>query len=98
EEVRDPPTRLRAATLDRLGGPEAIVARHVEETLAEPGFTAREQEVAAALFEYLVTPSRTKCAQSVGDLAGLTRRDPAEIQAVIDKLTDRERRLLRVRE
>ena len=98
EEVRHPPTRLRAATLERLGGPEAIVAGHVEETLAEPGLTAHEQEVAAALFEHLVTPSRTKFAQSVGDLAGLTRRDPAEIQGVIDKLTDRERRLLRVRE
>ena len=58
---------LRRETLRRLGGAEQIVRDHVDEALT--GLTAEEKDLAARMFDHLVTPSGTKIAHEVGDLA-----------------------------
>lgn len=75
---------LTVARLDALGGAERIVATHLQDALA--ALTGHEQAVAADVFRYLVTRSKTKIAHSVADLAEWTKRPEAEISAVLEKL------------
>jgi WD40 repeat protein len=58
---------LQLSTLRSLGGAETIVREHLERALdvLEPD----EKDVAASMFDHLVTPSGTKVAHRVGDLA-----------------------------
>jgi WD40 repeat protein len=80
---------LRRETLDRLGGAGEIVRAHVDEqmrALSEP-----EQAIAAQVFDRLVTPSGTKLAQTVDDLATYSGVDPDELRPVLEKLSGRGR-------
>jgi len=83
---------LRATTLERLGGARAIVGAHLQRTLGALG--PHEAAIAASALTYLVTPSRTKIAQSFDDLAGYTDEPPQELRAVLDLLA--AQRILRV--
>ena len=58
---------LRVETLRRLGGARTIVRDHLLGALDE--LTDDEQDVAASVFEHLVTPSGTKIAHRASDLA-----------------------------
>jgi WD40 repeat protein len=60
-------TVLSRATLDELGGAAQVVEQHLELALA--GLAVTERDVASRLFNHLVTPSGTKIAHGVGDLA-----------------------------
>jgi WD40 repeat protein len=75
---------LTLARLERLGGAQRIVENHLLEALRT--LSAREQSVAADLFRFLVTRSKTKIAQTTTDLAEWTGRPEAEVKAVLDKL------------
>jgi WD40 repeat protein len=79
---------LRLETLRRLGGASTIVRDHLRDALAglEPG----EQDVAAAVFEHLVTPSGTKIAHGVADLADYAGVKESALRRVLERLT-RER-------
>jgi WD40 repeat protein len=77
-------TKLRAATLAELGGAERIVEEHLERALA--GLDDEEKETAAALFNQLVTPSGTKIAHGIGDLARYAGADEGTLRTVIDRL------------
>jgi WD40 repeat protein len=90
EEERDPHT-LRLATLERLGGAEAIVRRHLDTALA--GLDEPERLVAADALRYLVTPSGTKIALGPDDLASFTGRP--DVAPVLEKLTGAGARILR---
>src|SRR5262249_6762725 len=57
---------LRVTTLDRLGGAHRIVEDHLEGAMAE--LSAEQRDVAARLFNHLVTPSGTKIAHELSDL------------------------------
>ena len=57
---------LRRATLDELGGAQAIVRAHLDRAVA--ALAPAERDVAARIFNQLVTPSGTKVAHSVRDL------------------------------
>ena len=76
--------RLRLATLERLGGSAQIVAEHL--ALALASLTPRQQDVAAALFNHLVTPSGAKIAHDVHDLAEYAAVDEAEALPVLESL------------
>jgi WD40 repeat protein len=82
---------LRAETLERLGGAQHIVEEHLEGALEE--LTPEQKDVAARLFNHLVTPSGTKIAHEVADLEDFGRVPPEELQPVLDTLA--ERRILR---
>jgi WD40 repeat protein len=58
---------LRAETLGELGGADRIVEEHLERALSP--LDADGRELAARLFNHLVTPSGTKIAHSVEDLS-----------------------------
>ncbi len=84
---------LRLATLERLGGAAEIVRSHLDRVLTS--LSAGEQDVAAAAFEHLVTPSGAKIAHSAPDLAILAGVPEPELLAVLGRLSSGASRILR---
>jgi WD40 repeat protein len=82
---------LRLETFERLGGAQRIVEEHLEGALAE--LAPEEKDVAARLFSHLVTPSGTKIAHEVSDLADFGQVGTDDVLSVLDRLSDR--RILR---
>ena len=77
--------RLRGETLRDLGGASRIVEDHLERAMAE--LSPAEKDAAAAMYNYLVTPSGTKIAHRAGDLARYAALDEADAQRVLKRLT-----------
>ena len=80
------PRVLRQETLERLGGADKIVRTHLEDALAT--LEDSQLETATDVFHELVTPSGTKIAHTVADLANMTHHTPDEVDAVVKKLHD----------
>ena len=76
--------RLRAETLARLGGAEAIVQTHLRRAVEE--LSEKERDVAAEVFRYLVTPSGMKIAHGAGDLAEYASVDEQRVLPVLSTL------------
>jgi len=75
---------LRLETLRRLGGAEQIVREHLERAL--DALTPVQKDVAATMFRHLVTPSGTKIAHVVGDLADFANVGEADLAPVLSTL------------
>jgi WD40 repeat protein len=75
---------LRLETLRRLGGAEHIVREHVERALTE--LTPAEKDLAARMFDHLVTPTGTKIAHEIGDLAQYAATAEDNLLPVLTKL------------
>ena len=73
---------LSSQTLDELGGAEAIVGDHLERALA--GLQPEQKDVAASIFDHLVTPSGTKIAHRAADLAEYADVDEADLGSVLE--------------
>jgi WD40 repeat protein len=82
---------LRAETFARLGGAQRIVEEHLERAMAE--LSAPQKDVAARIFNHLVTPSGTKIAHEVSDLGDFGQVTEAELIPVLRALANR--RILR---
>jgi WD40 repeat protein len=82
---------LRRTTLEKLGGGRKIVGEHLDRALASLDPT--ERDTAAAMFRHLVTPSGTKIAHDVADLASYARAEEANVRGVAATLMDQ--RILR---
>jgi WD40 repeat protein len=80
--------RLRLQTFRMLGGAARIVRDHLDQAMAE--LSPADQEAAAAMYNHLVTPSGTKIAHGVADLAGYANVSESEAESVLQKLA-RER-------
>ena len=93
EEIAAGSFTLRAETLRRLGGAQEIVHAHLDEALR--ALTPRQQDVAAAIFHHLVTPSGTKIAHTTPDLADYAQLPEAEVASVIAELSRGDVRILR---
>jgi WD40 repeat protein len=91
EERAGDSTTLRAETVARLGGARHIVEEHLEGAMDE--LTSAQKDIAAQMFNHLVTPSGTKIAHEVPDLADFGRVSEGELQPVLSTLADR--RILR---
>jgi WD40 repeat protein len=76
---------LTLARLQALGGPQRIVENHLLEALGT--LSAEEQVVAADLFRFLVTRSKTKIAHPASDLVEWTGRSEGEATTVLEKLS-----------
>jgi WD40 repeat protein len=76
---------LRRETLRELGGAQRIVENHLERAMAE--LSPAEKGAAAAMYHFLVTPSGTKIAHGVSDLAGYAAVDEGEAAGVLQRLT-----------
>jgi hypothetical protein len=92
EEQRAGSHVLRAATLERLGGAEKIVSTHLDEAMSS--LTPPEMEAAARVFNHLVTPSRTKIAHSVPDLANYAGVTVETLVPLLQKLSSGQNRIL----
>jgi WD40 repeat protein len=77
--------RLRLETLERLGGADRIVGTYLDESLG--ALDPEDQTVAADAFNHLVTPSGTKIAHSVADLAQYTGASGDRLERVLGDLT-----------
>ena len=75
---------LRAATLTELGGAGRIVEEHLGHALE--GLDDEERDLVARLFNHLVTPSGTKIAHAVDDLARYGGVDPPSVGPVLGVL------------
>jgi WD40 repeat protein len=75
---------LRLATLEELHGAARIVARHLDAALS--GFDPMERELAVDVLHHLVTPSGTKIALEIGDLATYTRQPAETVTEVLTQL------------
>ena len=84
EEREDGSSLLRAATLARLGGAEAIVRTHLHR--AVEALSSDEKDLAADVFRYLVTPSGAKVAHGAGDLAEYAAVDEQLLLPVLSTL------------
>jgi Novel STAND NTPase 1/WD domain, G-beta repeat len=93
EERRAGSRQLRLETLERLGGAERIVRTHLDDALN--ALSADEQELAASVFRYLVTPSGTKIAHRIDDLAEYAGAPPAAVASVLGKLAAGSTRVVR---
>jgi WD40 repeat protein len=82
---------LRVETLERLGGAQRIVEEHLEGAMAV--LSPEQKDVAARLFNHLVTPSGTKIAHEVSDLADFGQVAVEELEPVLATLS--QRRILR---
>jgi len=82
---------LRAETLRRLGGAQHVVEEHLAGALAE--LSVEQKDIAARLFNHLVTPSGTKIAHDVSDLADFAGVPVSLVSPVLDRLS--ELRILR---
>ncbi|MCI0694721.1 hypothetical protein L0337_22290 [candidate division KSB1 bacterium] len=84
---------LQLETLQRLGGAERIVRTHLDAAIST--LTPSEEEAAARAFHYLVTPSGTKIAHTVPDLAEFARLPQEQLTPILDKLSASNLRILR---
>lgn len=84
---------LRLETLSRLGGAEQIIRTHLDNVMS--GLPVAEQKAAAAVFNFLVTPSGTKIAQDLPTLAGWTQLQETELGVLLEKLSQPETRIVR---
>jgi tetratricopeptide (TPR) repeat protein len=88
---------LRLETLTRLGGSASIVRTHLDKIMET--LTPEEQHTASRIFYQLVTPSGTKIAHTVPDLAAfakLAQNPPAPMLVeLLAKLSDNPGRILR---
>jgi hypothetical protein len=84
---------LRQETLSRLGGADRIVRTHLDEVMK--ALSASERQAASRAFRYLVTPSGTKVAHTIADLADYAGISPPQLHGVTEKLCSGDVRILR---
>ncbi len=80
-------------TLERLEGAAKIVSNHLGKAMAQ--LSQEDQAVAADVFGFLVTPSRTKIAHTAEDLAVWADRPPEQVERVLRHLAASDRWVLR---
>ena len=84
---------LRLETLDRLGGAGRIVPAHLDAAMDQ--LPQPEQDVAARVFRFLVTPSGTKIAHRASDLAEYAEVSVDVVGLLLDHLGGPQARILR---
>jgi WD40 repeat protein len=75
---------LRRDTLTELGGATQIVQDHLEHAMAD--LSPRQKDAAAAMYNFLVTPSGSKIAHRTRDLAGYAAIEEQEAADVLRQL------------
>ncbi|HXD34133.1 MAG TPA: hypothetical protein VN643_23655 [Pyrinomonadaceae bacterium] len=100
EEMRDGSSVLRLKTLEQLAdkatnesGAERIVRTHLDGVMKT--LSAEEQDIAAEVFHYLVTPGGTKIAHTIGDLSEYASLKEEKLKTVLEVLASGKMRILR---
>jgi hypothetical protein len=84
---------LRLSTFRAEGGAPQIVRTHLDRVMDQ--FTSEERDVAARVFQRLVTPSGAKIAFTVRDLAEYEAVDADKLGSILRRLEEGNRRILR---
>lgn len=92
QEIRQGSHVLHLKTLNDLGGPKRIVQTHLDHAMKD--LSPADQDIAASVFRYLVTPSGTKIAYTVQDLAFYAKSE--KLESVLEKLAGSVRILRKV--
>lgn len=77
---------LRLATFNQLGGAQKIVSSHLDGLMGK--LSPQAQSACAQMFDHLVTPSRTKIAQTTTDLATYVNAPEETILPILKRLED----------
>jgi tetratricopeptide (TPR) repeat protein len=77
---------LRLDTLNSLGGAARIVRTHLDKTMST--LSPEEQDLASKMFYHLVTPSGSKIAHTVPDLAAFAEVSEEQLGPVLLSLSD----------
>lgn len=93
EEMRKGSSRLRLKTLHELGGAQNIVRTHLDTAMS--ALSTEAQDIAAKVFNYLVTPSGAKIAHTIPDLAKYAEVPKAKLLSLIEDLLGGDVRILR---
>lgn len=93
EEMRASSNKLQLKTLNKLHGARSIVQTHLDATM--DALPEKEKSVAASVFNFLVTPSGTKIAHTVRDLAQYARLPQSQLAPVLEELSKRDVRILK---
>jgi hypothetical protein len=93
QELNQGSSVLRVVTLSQLGGAQRIVLTHLDAVMAK--FPDHEKELATKVFNQLVTPSGTKIAHLVRDLADYAGVISADLKPLLEKLSRGSDRILR---
>ena len=86
EEVNAGSRELRLATLNRLGGAEEIVRKHLDDVMEQ--LDEESQAVCASFFDRLVTPTGSKVACSRDDLERWADSLAPKVPGVLETLTN----------
>jgi WD40 repeat protein len=84
---------LRLDTLVKLGGAERIIRTHLDKVMER--LSGAEQDVAAQLFRFLVTPSGSKIAHTTHDLISYAEMPDERVEPVLKLLSSPDVRILR---
>jgi len=99
EETGAGSDRLRLATLEQLGGSQAVITSHLDRAMDDEtdgaSLSPDQRLVAASIFHFLVTSGGTKIALTAQDLADLSGRPRAEIEPVLQHLSSPALHILR---
>ncbi|HET7444673.1 MAG TPA: hypothetical protein VFJ57_08445 [Solirubrobacterales bacterium] len=99
EETGAGSERLRLATLEQLGGSQAVITSHLDRAMDDEtdgaSLSPGQRLVAASIFHFLVTSGGTKIALTAQDLADLSGRPRAEIEPVLRHLSSPALHILR---
>jgi len=93
QELAESSRTLHLETLKKLGGAETIVKRHLD--LVMKRLSSDHQLLASKIFQYLVTPSGTKIALGASDLSSFVDIPAPVVKALLQRLSERDVRLLR---
>ncbi len=93
EEINAPERALRRSTLARLGEAESIVRTHLNKIIEK--LDEHEQDIAASVCRYLVTPTGSKIACTIDDLASYAELTKEQVRPVLEKLQSKEVRVVR---
>lgn len=93
EERAEQSQALRLSTLKDLGGAERIIRTHLDKVMEKR--SKSEQDVAARLFRFLVTPSGSKIAHTTTDLVSYAELQREQVQPVLEMLSAPDVRILR---
>lgn len=93
EDVGASSHTLRLKTLENLGGAQRIVRTHLDAAMKT--LPRNEQDIAAQIFHYLVTPSGAKIAHTIPDLASYSELSKEKLVPVMERLSGSDIRVLR---
>ena len=93
EEKKHGSSHLTLATLKKLGGAPKILRNHLDKTMGR--LERRQRRIAVDIFGHLVTPSGSKIAHTIDDLATYSNRPKSRLTPLLDRLADSDVRVLR---